>query len=175
MRPLTAEARVAWVVRGVVQQAIRDAGISGLRLVEPASAASKLVERWCETTFVAGEPALGVSALNKTELLLADVSVHADLYPLGDLYASELATFAPGAVVSRSVAELAAAAGGLEQLDAGLRGLLDERRTADAAFAGMRHVRDEVMARLRATRFRRTQTGIIPKLGARTIGIDLFI
>jgi hypothetical protein len=175
MPPLTAEARLAWVIRGVVEQAIRDAGAIGIRLAEPESAASRLIERWCGTTFSAAGSALGVSALNKTELLLAGVREHADLYPLGDLYASELAAFTAEAAVSGPVAELAAAAGGLAQLDAGLRRLLDERRTADAAFAGMVHVREMVLTRLHATRFGRTRAGIIPKLGARTIGIDLFI
>ena len=71
--------------------------------------------------------------------------------------------------------ELADMAGGMNRLDDALRKLLDERRAADAAFAGLPHIRDAVMTQLQKTRFRRAQSGIIPKLGARTIGIDLYI
>jgi hypothetical protein len=144
-----------------------------LRWIGPVCAARGLVERWCDVAVGAGEPALTCSALNKTELLLAGVGERADLYPLGDLYASELAVFTEPALSDR-VAGLAEAAGGLAELDAALRRLFDERRDAAAAFAAIPQLREQVLERLRETRFRRTQAGIIPKLGARTIGIDLF-
>jgi hypothetical protein len=169
-----AEARVAYVIRGVVEQAIRDAGARGLRLLEPVSPLSRLVARWTGVVLVDGGAALACSLLNKTELLLAGADQRADLYPLGDLYASELAAFAevePGPVVTA----LAAQAGGLRQLDAVLRSLLDERSDADTAFRLAPQLREPVLARLRVTRFRRAHLGIVPKLGARTIGIDLFI
>ena len=83
-----AEARVAFVIRGVVRQAMADAGARGLRLVGGATAASHLVHRWCELPAQTEGPALSFSILNKTELLLADPGERADLYPLGDLYAS---------------------------------------------------------------------------------------
>ena len=169
-----AEARVAFVVRGVVRQAMRDADARGLRLLEAESDASRLIRRWCDVPVAASAPSLSFSALNKTELLLAGVDERADLYPVGDLYASELAEFVklqPGNVVAR----LAEQAGGLLALDVLLRRLLDERSDAEAAFATAPQLRDPLLARLRVTRFRRGQLGIIPKLGARTIGIDLFI
>lgn len=171
---MDAEARVALVVRGVVRQALQDAGVDAWQRIGAPSAASRLIEEWCELPVRADAAALSFSALNKTELLLAGVTEQADLYPLGDLYASEVAGFAEIAL-SPAVAALAEQAGGIAALDAVLRALLDERRTADAAFAGVPHLHEVVLARLRETAFRRARIGIIPKLGARTIGIDLFI
>ena len=169
-----AEARVAFVIRGVVRQAMADAGARGLRLVGGATAASHLVHRWCELPAQTEGPALSFSILNKTELLLAGPGERTDLYPLGDLYASELAAFTE-VEPSNAVAGLAAQAGGLADLDAALRRLLDERRDAETAFAHAPRLREPVLGRLNATRFRRSYMGIVPKLGARTIGIDLFI
>lgn len=170
-----AESRVAFVIRGVVRQAMTDAAVPALRLVEPASPASRLIERWCGVSFQAGAPALAVSAASKTDLLLAVTDAPADLYPLGDMFATEVAGFAGTAPLRAELAALAEAAGGLARLDAAMRRLLDERRPADAAFADIPHIREAVLARLQATRFRRAHLGVIPKLGGRTIGIDLHI
>ena len=171
---MTAELRVARVVRGVVRQAMADAGVGAVQLAGPASTNSRLVERWCEVAFQADAAALKVSAASKTELLLAGATAAADLYPLGDLYASELVPFGAGELPA-DLADLVAAAGGIDGLDGTLRRLLDERRPVDAAFAGLPHIRDAVMTRLQKTRFRRSQLGVVPKLGARTIGIDLHL
>ncbi len=169
-----AERRVAFVVRGVVWQAMHDARARGLRLVGPDSAAAALVRRWCGLSADTAEPALSFDAANKTELLLGDGGERVDLYPLGDLYGSELMAFAE-VRPSETVARLADLAGGLPELDAVLRHLLDERRDPDTAFAHAPGLREPLLGRLHATRFRRAQAGIIPKLGARTIGIDLFL
>jgi hypothetical protein len=171
---MSPEARTAFVIRGVVRQALDDAGVSALALVGPPSEATKLIERWCGIPFTNAEGALRVSAACKTELLLATNPLSADLYPLGDLYARDLLAFGVS-VDLVELHELAEAAGGIEKLDGALHKLLDERRVADAAFADLPHIRDAVMTRLQKTRFRRARSGIVPKLGARTIGIDLHI
>jgi hypothetical protein len=168
------EARIALVVRGVVEQALRDAGTTAVRLSGANSPQSQLIMRWCGVDFDHAPAALTVSAETKTELLLAGAGASADLYPLGDLYASEVMMFCPDCSVSQDVAELAARAGGLHELDGALRALLDERRAEATAFAAIPHLREEVLTRMQQTRFRRARLGIIPKLGARTIGIDLF-
>jgi hypothetical protein len=175
MLMLHAERRVGLVVRAVVYQAMHDAGVQVLRLVEEESAASALIARWCDITFQRAEPALTVSAANKTTLLLAGPARRADLYPLGDLYASQVEAFGGIPDLDPATSALAEAAGGIGHLDAALSMLLDERRHADAAFVDLPHIRDSVLARLQKTRFQRSQLGLIPKLGARTIGIDLFI
>jgi hypothetical protein len=170
----SAEARVAFVVRGVVLQAMQDARMRALACVGARTDAVLLLERWCGISLAGSEPALRVSPANKTELLLSDAVEAADLYPLGDLYASELTPWG-GFVPDPDIEALAREAGGIDRMDAALRRLLDERRPADAAFADLPHIRDAVMTRLQKTRFRRAHAGLVPKLGARTIGIDLHI
>ena len=173
MNALTAESRVAFVVRGVVRQAMMDAGAPAARFVGGSAAGRALVERWCGV-LDKEDAAFTINPATKTELLLAAHTTAADLYPLGDLYASELAAFGITDLAAE-LKELAAAAGGVEFLDNGLRSLLEERRPPAAAFADLPHIREAVMTRLQKTRFRRAHMGIVPKLGARTIGIDLQI
>ncbi|HEY0303996.1 MAG TPA: hypothetical protein VGC44_03440 [Longimicrobiales bacterium] len=168
------EQRIALVIRGVVRQAMVDAGVEALSLAHAPTAASALIERWCGTAFQQNGKALMVSAASKTDLLLAGPAAGADLYPLGDLYASELAAWGVTELDAR-LRDMARQAGGIEPLDGVLRKLLDERRPPDAAFAGLPHIRDAVMKRLQDTRFRRAHMGIVPKIGPRTIGIDLHI
>lgn len=165
-------ARIAFVIRGVVRQAMNDAGETHARLVHEPSAQSALIEQWCALRF--SGHGLAINAANKTELLLGTAAPAAVL-PLGDLYASEVAAFCGSCELSPAVQELAEVAGGLEPLDEALRRLLDERRDPDAAFRHIPALREPVLRRLQQTRFRRAQSGIVPKLGARTNGIDLFI
>lgn len=167
-----AAARVAFVVCGVVQQSLHDAGADAVRLVGEAGVQSALIERWCSLSFSAA--GLSVNAANKTELLLG-VPDAAALIPLGDLYASEVAAYAGSYELGPAGRSLADAAGGVERLDEALRRLLDERRAPHAAFQHIPALREPVLRRLQATRFQRARLGIVPKLGARTIGIDLHI
>ena len=71
------------------------------------------------------------------------------------------------------VVELAGAAGGVARLDRALAAFVDARAAAEEAFAGLpAALRDAVLRRIREGRFGRRQIGLIPKLGARTLGID---
>ena len=164
----TAEARVAFVVRGVVQHALHGAGARGIMLVDNHPKQAALLERWCPAAFTDGVASenLLVSTANKTELLLGQRRPRADLFPLGDLYASELADFAGGYELSEEIEGLAASFGGIVALDGALRAFFDERREPAAAL---------LRPWLERGRFGRQQPGIVPKLGARTLGIDLFI
>ena len=164
--------RIAFVVRGVVQQTLRDAAETSVRLLGQPGLQSALIERWCALEFSAA--GLSVNAASKTELLLG-VAEPAALLPLGDLYASEVAAYAGGYELGPVGRSLAEAAGGIEPLDAALHRLLDERRAPHAAFQQIPALREPVLRRLQETRFLRTRLGIVPKLGARTIGIDLSI
>lgn len=167
-----AAARIAFVVRGVVRQAMTDAGETQIRLVHEPAAQSELIEQWCALRF--SGHGLAINAANKTELLLG-AAAPAAVFPLGDLYASEVAAMCGSFELSPAARELADAAGGIEPLDQALRKLLDERRDPAAAFQHIPALREPVLRRLQQTRFRRARSGIVPKLGARTIGIDLFI
>src|SRR5688500_2528777 len=73
------EARVALVVRGVVEQALRDAGTPHLQLQSADSAQSRLIARWCAVTFDQAAGALTVGVQTKTELLLGGSFESADL------------------------------------------------------------------------------------------------
>ena len=170
----SAEARIAFLVRGVVRQAMSDAGVQHVSIVG-RGARRDLVERWCEVR-VTDPPAMDallLSTASKTELLLGGVP-RADVHPLGDLYASELEPFCGSVGVSPPIDELAERAG-LPALDRALRRLLDERRDPEAAFAHAPQIRNDVLQLLERTRFHRSRIGVVPKIGARTLGIDLLI
>ncbi len=118
------------------------------------------------------EGAVTAHPANRTELLLCAHFPPETLLPLGDLYASEVAELAGGWSASPEVRSLAGAAGGIEALDAALRRWLEARDPAgldalpvEAAMRVQRHFRSG-----RATRL---APRIIPKMGTRTIGVDL--
>lgn len=150
------KARVERVIVGVIAQAFADAGTT--RFSGTEGYAAVLCER---AGGVIGE-GLKVSAATKTDLLLGTFEP-ADLYPLGDLYATQVAELTTQKTSASS------------PQDAALQRLFDERLGWDQATA---HLTAEARAllkeRLEAARFRRTRIGLVPKLGARTLGIDLF-
>ena len=170
-----AEARVAFIIRGVVQRALRDAGLEQV-VVAGGAAETELFRRWCDVAIAdhSSNATLLLNTATKTELLLGHVET-AHVYPFGDLFASELAEFGGASKLSTEVADIAQRAGGMEALDQALRRLLDERRDPPEAFVHVPHLRDEVLQRLERTRFHRMQIGVVPKIGARTLGIDLYI
>ncbi len=116
--------------------------------------------------------ALTAHPANKTELLLGSALPPEPLLPLGDLYASEVEGLCGGWSASAEVRALAGEAGGVEALDAALRRWLDGRDSAglDALPAA---VAEQVKRRFRAGRAARLAPRIIPKLGTRTLGVDL--
>ncbi len=118
------------------------------------------------------EGALTAHPANKTELLLGAALPPEPLLPLGDLYASEVAALCGGWSASAGVRALAEAAGGVEALDAALRRWLDGRDPAglDALPAD---APEQVKRRFRAGRAARLAPRIVPKLGTRTLGVDL--
>lgn len=116
--------------------------------------------------------ALAAHPGSKTALLLGGALPPEPLLPLGDLWATDAAALAGGWSAPPEVAALAEAAGGIDALDAALRGWVDGRDPAaldrlprDAA-AGVR-------ARLAAGRASRRDPRIVPKLGGRTLCLDL--
>jgi hypothetical protein len=171
-----AETRIAFVVRGVVQQALRDLAATHVKFVGNEKRQQELVQRWCgvATADNAGQTSISLSAANKTELLLGCVP-HADVYPLGDLYASALQVFCGAYEVGQDVLRLAHAAGDMGAVDRALHAWLEERRDPAEAFAHIGHVREDVLRAIEKNRFHRSHMGVVPKIGARTLGIDLFI
>ena len=167
---MTAADRVERIIKGVVQQAVRAARAGGLR-VSGDGADARLLRSWFAETD-AGQ-ALTLHPMSKTGLLLARAPC-ADVFPFGDLYFGEVVQLAGSAELPEAVLELAAGCGGIEALDDALRGYFDQRLSWDAAAA---HLPASAGCQLKgcidAARFHRLHAKLVPKLGARTLGIDL--
>lgn len=116
--------------------------------------------------------AIPCSPRTKTDLLLAGLPPE-PFCPLGDLYASEVALLGGGWSGSHAVRNLAASAGGIRRLDDALRGYFDGRDTR-ALDRLVPDARADVQRALAAGSAARSHARVIPKLSARTIGIDLF-
>jgi hypothetical protein len=116
--------------------------------------------------------ALAADPANKTELLLGGDLPPEPLLPLGDLWASDVLRLGAQPSLSAEIHELAKAAGGVDALDAALRRRIDGRdpRGLDGLPSA---VAEEIGRRLaRGSASRRTPR-IVPKLGSRTLGLDL--
>lgn len=118
------------------------------------------------------EGALAAHPANKTELLLGAALPPEPLLPLGDLYASEVADLCGGWSASAEVRALVEAAGGVEALDSALRRWLDGRDPAGLDALPV-EAAEQLRLRFRAGRAARLAPRIVPKLGTRTIGVDL--
>ena len=111
---------------------------------------------------------------SKTALLLGGTLPRADVFPLGDVYASQVLQLAGGWSVPAELEGVVGAAG-IGSLDAALMRLVDGRMPADAAFQGLdRHIADTVLELYTRGRHFRLRPRVVPKLGARTLGVDLF-
>lgn len=109
---------------------------------------------------------------NKTALLLGGELPPEPLLPLGDLWATDVAALGDGWSAPPEVAALAEAAGGIDALDSALRRRIDGRDAA--GLDGLpREVADRVRALLSAGTASRRNPRIVPKLGGRTLCIDL--
>jgi hypothetical protein len=170
----TIRSRVERIITGVLRQAFDDAGTSDFHMTgdHPATAyATRLCERAGGRSSDGG---LAISPTSKTEILLLADRHAADALPFGDLYITQLHQLAGPFSFSPALAELAALCGGPETLDAVLRLHVDGRRSWSAAAAGLpAPCAHTLKQRLDAARFRRMRIGLVPKLSARTPGIDL--
>ena len=119
------------------------------------------------------DDALAAHPANKTELLLGAPLPPEPLLPLGDLYASEVAELAGGWSASPEVRAVAQSVGGVEALDAALRRWVDGRAPAGLDDLPP-HVAALVELRFAAGRPSRMAPRLVPKVGSRTIGLDLF-
>lgn len=117
--------------------------------------------------------ALPAAPENKTVLLLGGELPPEPFLPLGDLYADEVAELCGEWSGPEEVRALAEAAGGIGRLDAALRGWVDRRDPAalDRLPGGAAGEVRRLVARGRASRF---AVRLVPKVGYRTLGVDLF-
>lgn len=116
--------------------------------------------------------ALAADPANKTALLLGTIPP-VPLLPLGDLWASDVAALAGGWSAPVPVIEIAERAGGVEALDDALRSRVDRRepRGLDALPSA---AADAVRSALAGGRAARMHPVLVPKIGFRTLGVDLF-
>jgi hypothetical protein len=115
---------------------------------------------------------LAAHPASKTALLLRGELPPEPLLPLGDLWASDVVALTGGWSAPPEAAALAEAAGGIGALDAALRGVIDGR-DASALDRLPREAAQGVRAQLAAGRASRRNPRIVPKLGGRTLCIDL--
>lgn len=117
--------------------------------------------------------ALAAHPANKTALLLGGELPPESLLPLGDLWASEVAELTGDWSAGDEARRLAEDAGGIDALDDALRGWTDRRDPA-----ALDALPGDVAARVRLAsaggRAARLFPRIVPKLGTRTLYVDLF-
>ena len=119
--------------------------------------------------------ALVAHPANKTVLLLSGRLPWADILPLGDMWASQVEAVVSSWSGPREIEDLAATAGGIVALDAALSRLIEAREDAATAFASLPGSAGQQLAVLyERGRFFRLRPRLVPKLGTRTLGIDLF-
>lgn len=171
--------RVARVVGGVLRETLRRTESSAIVLLDAESPEGELVARIVRDAGIAlaeyagAESALTAHPANKTALLVGGFIPRVDLFPLGDLYASQIADLCGGEWTGDdAVQALALAEGGIAGLDAALLRHIDGREQRDLTDPETA-VCDGILAALERTRFRRQRAGLVPKLGYRTIGVDL--
>lgn len=163
-------ARGERVPKEITALAARGANLAAV----PAAVAEEEARRLEARLLAAANRLLPASAWNKTALLLSPVLPPEPLLPLGDLYASQLLALTGGWSAPTGVRDLAELSGGVDRLDAALRGYLEERRTREDAMSVLpAEASDAVWGALEAGRFGRRRVGLVPKLGSRTLGIDL--
>jgi hypothetical protein len=111
----------------------------------------------------------------KTVLLLSESAPPERLVPFGDVYATQLVEWAGEATLSDDVRELADLAGGVGPLDTALRDWLEGRNALRRALEVLPDsARAAVLERLRRNRGPRRWPRCVPKLGTRTLWIDVF-
>jgi hypothetical protein len=111
---------------------------------------------------------------SKTALLLGGPLPRADLFPLGDLYASQVARLAGAWSVPPELEPILRRIGGIDVLDAALARLIDGRESAEPALAALGSEAGEIARMYERGRFYRLRPRLVPRLGVRTLGVDLF-
>jgi hypothetical protein len=172
--------RVARIIGGVVKEALRSTGTRAVVLLDAESPEGELLTEILERAGIPlaeySDPTQCLTAhpATKTTLLAGTFFPRADLFPLGDLYATQVRMLIGDCTEDPGVAAAAAATGGLERLDELLTMHIDQRvPLADRTFDQPPGARTAITEALARTRFRRRSAALVPKLSPRTIGTDL--
>jgi hypothetical protein len=197
----------ATITGNVIRAAVRDAGATGVVVLDAESPEGRLARTWLARTLgddaVVPAPAPAHATTGpidtdeyrraagrihareyglvlahpacKTVLLLASDVPPERILPLGDVYATEMADWAGGVSLPDDVRALADMAGGLSKLDRALHAWLERRRPLEAALSELPgEARAAVSRRLLLNRAVRRWPRCVPKIGRRTLWIDVF-
>jgi hypothetical protein len=118
--------------------------------------------------------ALPAHPASKTELMMGGALPPEPLLPLGDLWATDVLALGAAWSGSAELRSIADDAGGIETLDAALRRLVDRRESIGWDQGLPPTVRDRVRLAIRGGAAWRRDPFLVPKLGSRTLGTDLF-
>jgi hypothetical protein len=172
-------ARISRVVAGVIREALASTDNTAIVLLDAESAEGALLARICAdgaiplAEYTGSASALTAHPANKSALLVGGFVPRVDLLPLGDLYASQIETLTGEWSGDDQLHDAAAQAGGITELDGILMRLIEGRTDPRAMTDVPTALCDGILAALQRTRFRRGRAGLVPKLGTRTIGVDL--
>lgn len=157
----------------IVRIAVSDAEMESVLHLAPAAGRERAGDEARRLRARLTEGAVAAHAGNKTALLLGGELPPEPLLPLADLWATQVAELAGGWSAPEAVRRIAALAGGIEALDAALRGWA-ERRDASTIDALPGEAAHAVRTALASGRASRLHPRIVPKIGTRTLGVDLF-
>ena len=161
-----------WLVAAIGEARIWRGATVASNVQEVTGADAQVLGAW---RFAREQRGLIAHPCSKTALLLGGRPPQADLFPLGDLYASQVARLAGGWSAPEDLRGLAARAGGIDVLDAALARLIDAREPAASALDSLAgDIAGEVLELYQQGRYYRLRPRLVPKLGARTLGVDLF-
>lgn len=157
----------------VVRVTTSEAEVESVLHLSPGSAAEPLRHEIRRLRARLTPGALPAHPANKTALLLNARLPPEPLLPLGDLWASEVAELAGDWSAPPGARRIVEQAGGIQVLDDALRAYVDRRdpRGLDGLPS---ETADAVRRALAAGRAGRMYPVIVPKVGARTLGVDLF-
>lgn len=161
-----------WLVRELGEARVWRAASLATNLQGLAPAEAQQVGAWRKATT---SRALVAHPGNRTALLLGGRLPWADLLPLGDVRASQVEAITGRWSAAPEVEALAAAAGGAAALDRAVDDLIECRRAGAAGTAATRpEIAEQIVQLYERGRQSRTRPRVVPKIAARTIGIDLF-
>jgi hypothetical protein len=118
--------------------------------------------------------ALAAHPASKTELMMGGALPPEPLLPLGDLWATDVLALGAAWSGSAELRSIVDDAGGIETLDEALRRLVDRRDSVGWDDGLPPSVREQVRRAIRGGAAWRRDPFIVPKLGSRTLGTDLF-
>ncbi|GMR12765.1 MAG: hypothetical protein BMS9Abin29_0958 [Gemmatimonadota bacterium] len=159
----------AEVVQGVAKSLEASlGGDASARLARPSQEARRAAARVIGNR----EGLISISAANKTELIWAERLPPEPLLPLGDLYASQIHALAGACTAPPPLTDLEPER--LRVVDEAIAQVVDDGVHPDVAFAKLpAGLRDAAHAAMRRSAWKGPLPPIVPKLGRRTLGVDL--